>query len=68
MEKIRTINLNEEELEVIQSNDLYLKTFCSFASCLLNNDKEGMKNIIKYTHGTQLNKVLISIKRKNKGE
>lgn len=68
MEEFKTLNLNKEELEVIQSNDLYLKTFCSFAVCLMNNDKEGVKNIIKYTHGTQLNKVLISIKRKNKGE
>ena len=55
-------------MKVIMSNDLYVKTFCEFCIALANDNKEEIKRIIKHTHGTELNKTLINIKRKNKGE
>ena len=64
----RTINVTSEDMKIIMSNDLYVKTFCEFCIALANDNKEDIKRIIKYTHGTELNKTLINIKRKNKGE
>lgn len=63
-----TVDVTSEEMKLVMSNDLYVKEFCEFCIALANDDKEQIKNIIKFTHGTELNKVLISIKRKNKGE
>lgn len=68
MDNIMTVDVTKEEMQTIMSNDLYVKTFCEFCIALANDNKDQIKNIIKYTHGTELNKILISIRRRNKGE
>lgn len=63
-----TIDVTSEDMKVIMSNDLYVRTFCEFCIALANENKEQINSIIKYTHGTELNRVLISIKRRNKNK
>ena len=66
--KGRTVDISSEDMKIVMSNDLYLKTFCEFCMALANDNKEEIKRLINYTRGTELNKTLINIKRKNKGE
>lgn len=65
-DKVFSVNVTEEELEIVQSNDLYTMMFTIFITALATNNKEKIKDLISYTHGTKLNKVLINVKRRNK--
>lgn len=60
------VNVTEEELELIQSNDLYTVFFSIFVSALATKNKDKVKDLISYTHGTKLQKVLLNVKRRNK--
>ena len=62
------MSITADELKVIYSNVLYFNLYVDYVVAFVQKDKDKIKQIIDFSHGTEFNKVLINIHRRNKKE
>ena len=62
------MSITDDELKVIYSNKLYFNLYVDYVVAFVANDKEKIKQIIDFSHGTEFNRVLVNIYRRNKRE
>ncbi len=62
------MSVTKDELKVIYSNPLYFNLYVDYVVAFVQKDKDKIKQIIDFSHGTEFNRVLINIYRRNKKE
>lgn len=62
------MSVTADELKIIYSNVLYFNLYVDYVVAFVQKDKDKIKQIIDFSHGTEFNKVLINIHRRNKKE
>lgn len=62
------MSVTKDELKVIYSNSLYFNLYVDYVVAFVQKDKDKIKQIIDFSHGTEFNRVLINIYRRNKKE